>query len=124
MQPVAVGELSAELCCWQVSTPWSLLAGAVLSLLLFPLPCSARVLPPTVPWSGSQNVQTCGCSSCKDGTSGTDVGHESPETPQFVLSLGALDLLGPCLGEVLDLAVLISLLFRSSLQTRKHQFLP
>lgn len=68
VQPVAVGELSAELCCWQVSTAWALLAGAVLSLLLFPLPCSSWVLPPTVPLSGSLHVQTCGCSSCKDST--------------------------------------------------------
>lgn len=42
----------------------------------------------------------------------------------LLLSLGALELLEPFRGEVLDLAVLIPLLFSSSLQTRKHQFLP
>lgn len=45
--------------------------------------------------------------------------------PQFVLSLEGLELLGPCLDEVLVLAALIPLLFLLySLQTGQYQFVP
>lgn len=47
------------------------------------------------------------------------------KSPQFVLSLEGLELLGLCLDEVLVLAVLIPLLFLLySLQTRQYQCIP